>query len=290
MNRGYNPNFLAPARRLVETIERLRNPFHTIVKRAFGKSDQLMTIVDRRTGVACQCTVGSFHMFGSTWYSREYDVPYVPIREGDVVLDVGANQGFFTCYAASLGARVFAFEPNPESFETLERNIEKNHFADRVTARAWAISDENRRTKLIVSNELGGGMSTIDPVFARNTSLIVKKTFDVECRTLASVLELFSLRSVRLCKIDAEGSETAILRTITETALPNIDSFAMEVHPEAYRIEDLTKIIFEWGTHQIGFNDTREFSSSIMRLISNRLLSGTNQVFNARSTRPQCAP
>jgi len=229
-------------------------------------------------------------MFGSTWYSREYDVPYVPIREGDVVLDVGANQGFFTCYAASLGARVIAFEPNPESFESLQRNIERNRFTDKVTAKPWAISDENRMTKLSVSNELGGGMSTINPAFVRNTNLSVRKTFDVECRTLASVFELFSLRSVRLCKIDAEGSEIAILRTITRKELVNIDSFAMEIHPEAYRIEDLARIIFEWGTHQIGFNDTREFSSSIMRLISNRLLSGANQEFNARSAPPKCAP
>ena len=141
----------------------------------------------------------------------------------------------------------------------------------------------------MVSNELGGGMSTINPVFARNTGLSIRKTVDVECRTLASLFESFSLERIRLCKIDAEGSEIAILRTITRTALMSIDSFAMEIHPEAYRIDDLAKIIVAWGTHRIGFNDTGEFSSSIMRLVANRLLLDENQIFNQRSNARKCA-
>ena len=53
-----------------------------------------MMIVDKASGIRCVCNVGSYHIFGETWYSRVYDVPGLPIRPGDVVFDVGANQGF----------------------------------------------------------------------------------------------------------------------------------------------------------------------------------------------------
>ena len=53
--------------------------------------------------------------------------------------DVGANQGFFTCYAASKGATVYAFEPVPASYERLIQNVERNGFTDRVVAVRCAI-------------------------------------------------------------------------------------------------------------------------------------------------------
>ena len=80
------------------------------------------------------------------------------------------------------------------------------------------------------------------------------------------------MSKVRLCKIDAEGSEIAILQTLTPQHLATIDSFAAEIHPEAYSTRELAETVLSWGTHQMGFNDEREFSAPIMRIISNRLL------------------
>lgn len=264
--------FLSQLAHYLEAFQRLGNPSHVLFKRTFGKPYDLMTVEDRRSGVRCRCTVGSYHMFGGTWYSRDYDVPRVPIRPGDTVLDIGANQGFFTCYAAHRGARVHAFEPNPECYERLLSNVEMNGLMDRVTAKPWAIADSDGRTELLVSNELGGGMTTINPEFARNARISVRKTFEVPCHTLAQVFDLFSLSHVRLCKIDAEGSEIAILRTLLPRHLATLDSFAVEIHPEAYSLRALAEVILGWGTHQVGFNDDREFAASIMRLVSNRVL------------------
>ncbi len=48
------------------------------------------------------------------------------INEGDVVVDLGANIGYFSLLAAQLvGARgkVYSFEPEPKNYHYLQRNI-----------------------------------------------------------------------------------------------------------------------------------------------------------------------
>lgn len=267
-----NVSFASRLAHYLEATQRLGNPSHVLFKRAFGKPYDIMTVEDRLSGIRCRCTIGSYHAFGSTWYSHEYDVPHVPIRPGDTVLDIGANQGFFTCYAAYRGARVYAFEPNPESYERLLSNVETNDLMDRVIAKPWAIADQDGRAELLVSNELGGGMTTINPEFARNARISVRRTVEVPSYTLPRVFDLLTLSHVRLCKIDAEGSEIKILRTLQARHLAAIDSFAAEIHPEAYSLQDLAKVVVGWGTHQVGFNDETQFSSPIMRVISNRIL------------------
>ena len=75
------------------------NPLQLVLQRLFMRDGE-MKIVDRETGISVRAMRQSYHMFGETWYRRDYDVAACPIRQGDIVVDVGANQGFFTCYAA----------------------------------------------------------------------------------------------------------------------------------------------------------------------------------------------
>ncbi len=63
----------------------------------------------------------------------------------DVLYDVGANIGAYTLYAAAAkGARVLAFEPLPSNYYLLNRNIEENDLAHRVTAYCLAFSDDDQ--------------------------------------------------------------------------------------------------------------------------------------------------
>ncbi|MFZ0820068.1 MAG: FkbM family methyltransferase [Candidatus Acidiferrales bacterium] len=231
-----------------------------------------MLIVDRETGIRCRTKVASYNLFVGVWYKREYAVPHIPIRRGDVVLDIGANQGFFACLAAHLGARVYAFEPDPESFERLLSNVELNGFSESVVAKPWAISDHAGSADLLVSKELGGAMSTIVPGFSEKTGMHLARTVSVPCHTLSEVFDLFSLSRVRLCKMDVEGSELAILRSLSPAHISTTDSFAMEVHPQAYPVQELLGLLSAWGTHQISFNDQDEFAAPIIRLTSTRTL------------------
>jgi FkbM family methyltransferase len=256
----------------LEAIRRFENPVHVLRKRLFGKPQDIMILADRKSGIHCSAKVSSYNMFVETWYSRDYDVPFLQIDPGDVVIDIGANQGFFTCYAAHRGAYVYPFEPNPDNYERLVSNIERNGLTGRVIARPWAISSTDGSAQLMVSSELGGGMSTIVPAFAKHTQISITDTVSVSCYGLSHVLDMFSLSHVRLCKIDAEGSELEILRALPVQRARTIDSFAAEVHPEAYEIQELLRLLLGWGTHQVSFNEQGAFSARILRAVSNQAL------------------
>jgi FkbM family methyltransferase len=65
----------------------------------------------------------------------------ISILPGDIVLDVGANIGVFTLCAAQQGARVYAFEPVPSTFEVLQHNIHLHGFDRVANARNIGLSD-----------------------------------------------------------------------------------------------------------------------------------------------------
>jgi len=271
---------LALVRRLIRSLHAARNlgnPLHVLRKRAFGHPGDTMLVRDRRTGIHCACAVAAYPMFASTWYSHDYDVPRVPIGPGDVVFDIGAHQGFFSCYAAQRDARVFAFEPNPESFARLLENVEANGLSDRVVAKPWAIGAQDGTAELLVSEELGGGMTTLLPTFAENAHVSIRERLAVPCHTLPQVLDMAAPARVRLCKIDAEGSELDILRPLEPRHLAIVDSFVIEPHPEAYPLPALLDLIATWGTHQAALREPSEFSVMILRVVANRIAQKTSQ-------------
>ena len=64
-------------------------------------------------------------------------------REGETMVDIGANIGMHAIYAAVFtGCRVFAFEPESLNYAELNKNIFVNHLNDRVSAFCMALTNE----------------------------------------------------------------------------------------------------------------------------------------------------
>lgn len=77
---------------------------------------------------------------------------------GDVLVDVGANVGMYTIWAAKTrGAKVFAFEPESQNFALLNRNIALNGLGDAVKAYCVALSDQSGYSELHLSSLQVGG-------------------------------------------------------------------------------------------------------------------------------------
>ncbi len=76
----------------------------------------------------------------------------------DVLVDVGANVGMYTIWAAKTrGTTVYAFEPEAQNYALLNRNILLNGLGERVKAYCLALSDAAGLSELHLSEVMIGG-------------------------------------------------------------------------------------------------------------------------------------
>jgi FkbM family methyltransferase len=75
------------------------------------------------------------------WDDKLYFQEGISILPGDIVFDIGANIGVFTLCAAKQGARIYAYEPIPPTFELLQHNIHLHGFENIAHARNIGLSD-----------------------------------------------------------------------------------------------------------------------------------------------------
>jgi len=242
--------------RFFRVIRNYKNPIRLFLHQRFVSDDGVLRVHDRSTGLRFDIKPGAFKMFSEVFHLHIYDIPFVPIRPGDIVMDIGANHGFYSIYAASQGATVYAFEPQADTYQFLLRNIELNHMQGRVLPFQMAIGGLEGHAELAVAEELAGGMSTIHPSFAENIKITVKERYEVVVDTLTNVIEKFAITRVRCCKLDCEGAELDIIKSLSVRSISQFDSMAIEYHPQAYDTEDLIDILLDSGQVQISTLDT----------------------------------
>jgi FkbM family methyltransferase len=131
------------------------------------------------------------------------------IRPGAVVVDVGANTGYYALLAwqrtGSNGA-VYAFEPVPDNFALLWRNVERNHAAY-VTCLPHAVSDRRGSVRIFTDRD-NHGMASLSLHNVNHQAAMV----DAASITLDEyLLDERKARSVDVIKIDAEGAEALVL-------------------------------------------------------------------------------
>jgi FkbM family methyltransferase len=145
------------------------------------------------------------------------------------VVDIGANVGAASVYFALRcpGATVLAFEPSPDCFALLKANT-----ADlaKVVCFPFGLFDGDRKAILY--------RGKVDPV----TSSIAQSPeatqvgSPVELRDAAAALKAANLTEINILKIDTEGCELPILRSLSEY-LPRTDVVFLEFHSERDRLE-----------------------------------------------------
>lgn len=126
------------------------------------------------------------------------------IKEVDVLINVGANIGYYSCLALHAGKSVIAFEPIPENLHFLLRNIKVNGWESRAQVYPIALSND-----VGVLEIYGGGTgASLIEGWAQNPSddmtLVPISTLD---RVLAGQ---FNNEKV-LFIIDIEGAEKMML-------------------------------------------------------------------------------
>jgi hypothetical protein len=94
MNRLAHSNFLLRFSTLFQSWMRYGNPIEIVWQRLRQSSLTEFRLVDRPGGVVCRYQPAAQPVFEEVWFDRHYDVPGFALRPGDLVLDIGSNEGF----------------------------------------------------------------------------------------------------------------------------------------------------------------------------------------------------
>jgi FkbM family methyltransferase len=135
-------------------------------------------------------------------YANPPDMPEMQVwrqalRGGGLFLDVGANVGAYTIWAAECGAEVIALEPAADTFGLLLENVALNGY--RVTAVQAAAGARCGTARFTAGRDAGNHLNPDGPVEAR----------------LVTIDSLIGERHVAGMKVDVEGFEIDVLQGCT---------------------------------------------------------------------------
>ena len=193
----------------------------------------------------------------------------VTLAPGDCVVDVGANVGLFTLFAARRcpGGRIYSFEPVPPVFEKLRANVALGQAG--ATIFQAALSDHAGEAE-ITFYPLWSGMSglyadaaddeAITRAFLRNqderlaehadellAGRFEGEVFRCPLKTLSQVIRENGIEAIDLLKIDTEKSELDVLRGIEEQDWPKIGQIVIEAHDRDGHLEAITALLGRHG-------------------------------------------
>lgn len=173
------------------------------------------------------------------FFMNVYNPTYLPIGADDVVVDIGANVGVFTLFAAGKTQNtIYAYEPSPINFKFLNRNIRTNRLPNVITYDS-AVCDKSGSAELFFSEIDAGHM-----LFNHNSSDEVGKHIKVPAITLQRIMEDNNLKQIDFLKMDCEGSEGSILSSTPTEYLKQIKKIAIEFHDNVSELkhEDIQRL------------------------------------------------
>ena len=185
--------------------------------------------------------------------------------ENTIVVDIGANVGLYSLYAASKNHKVYAFEPESLNFSCLNLNIFDNNFNDKIFAFPIAINDVEKISRLNLSSmHYGGSGNTFDrqisdsglkfePIFKQGS---VSFSLDEICKRLNFTPDII--------KIDVDGNELKVINGMKEVLVSkNLKSICIELNPKFKEHSEVLEILsnyfddckkYQWYEGQEVFN------------------------------------
>jgi FkbM family methyltransferase len=206
------------------------------VRRRLSANDVLRTVlldsatrmrVDLRTGMGT-----SIYVY-KCWEYAVTELLKAALRPGMCFFDIGANIGYYSIVAAARCGRVYAFEPVPKLFETLQENIALNPRFD-ISPIPIALARYTRPTTFFVVDDPGNqGLSSLNESPGA-------QPIRIQAQSLDDFVTKQRVDRIDLMKVDVEGAEVQVFQGGTEAlgseAAPDI---IFECHPGAASHETL---------------------------------------------------
>lgn len=180
-----------------------------------------------RSGIDVKVPREVLHEFKEVFFDEAYltGMP-LPVPEGGMVIDIGANIGAFSVFALHRlkAGKVVAFEPDPVNFAHLRTNAALAP-SGRLVPVQEAIADAVGEMTFHRGNE--GGVSTSGSLLSTKGEKVTVAT-----TTLEAALDRHGIQTCAFLKMDCEGAEYSILYGAPDDVLQRIRQMVIEVHDQ----------------------------------------------------------
>ena len=164
----------------------------------------------------------SYHVGLEGFHERQYTELWHRLtseccaEDGGLVLDVGANLGYYALYAARIGCRVVAWEPIPLFQAFLRASAAANRLTRSISLR-HSLASDTAGSRTMVVPRTGWDISSVDGLNQANHRLHPTwQTIRATAERIDDVVVPSSHQRICALKLDAEGYEPAVVRGAQE--------------------------------------------------------------------------
>lgn len=162
---------------------------------------------------------------------REEYGKVTPAMSPKWMIDAGAYTGDTTAYFLSRfpDLKIIALEPNPPSYEMAKLNLEPYGGRAILLQKGLYITDG---VTFFSGDSTGASIGS--------------SGFEIDCTTILSLTEQYSIPRIDILKMDIEGAEEAIFSSNPETWLNRVDMLIIEIHG-SHIIPMITRVLTDNG-------------------------------------------
>jgi FkbM family methyltransferase len=212
------------------------------------------------------------------------------VQPGMTVFDIGANIGLFSLEVLRRSGgqiELFCFEPAPDTFDLLERNIRESFPSATVRLYRSAVSSQAGEATFYHRPRVSS-MSSLSPDPLIDADSLLRdmlrqapakfpawlhrlparggermlgalgrwsqaKVVETTCRvtTISDVIDEHDLSRADFLKVDVEGAELDVLRGIRRDHWPRVSRLAVEVHDIDGRVAEMRQLLESAGFERI---------------------------------------
>ena len=227
-------------------IKSVQNHIISHLKTTFAEVDEHAMFLDSKDTLNLSIK-GIFEPFETEVVKKE-------IKKGDVVLDIGANIGYYTLIFAKLvgkEGKVFAFEPDPTNFSLLKKNVEINDYKNVILVKK-AVSNKTGKIKLYLCGDNQGDHRIYDSHDNRHW-------IQIEAIRLDDYFKNYNGK-INFIKMDIQGAEGGAAQGMFNLLKKNNVKIVTEVWPIGLKrfgtdAEEYLKLLAELGFRLYEINE-----------------------------------
>ena len=183
------------------------------------------------------------------WEKDDLDFVTENGEQDKIFVDIGAWIGPYTLIAASMGMKVYAFEPDIVAFEELKKNIQLNNFKYSPEIFNFGLSNKETRA-FLYSNTKNFGKSESGLINYKNQENTKKK--QIQIKNFLNEFEKIKINDLNLkikfLKIDIEGGEFLFEKDIYKLVNLNKLYCILSYHHMVFNKNKLKKSYFKVRT------------------------------------------